>query len=508
MMNHRANHRGAVEPSVFVIFGGTGDLAKRKLLPAILHLINSKRLEQSCHILAVARSTDFDDQSYRGLVKEALSEAGFDAEQISNMCSEHLHFQSIKNGEDADFLALKDRIEKLEEENSLPQNRTFYLALPPAAFAKTVTGLGKVGLNRSSGWTRVLVEKPFGHDLQSARELNQIVHEYFEENQLYRIDHYLGKETVQNILVFRFANAIFESLFNRDKVDSVQISVAETLGVESRAKYYDQSGALRDMVQNHMMQILSLIAMEVPAQFDADSIRYEKIKVLKSIASIMPEDVVFGQYSTGAIDGDKVASYLDEKDIPADSQTETFVALKIQIDNWRWQGVPFYLRTGKRQPKRMTQIALRFKNTPVCMFKDMGGVCIETSNLMVITLQPDEGFHLHFDVKRPGSNMDLVSIPLSFRYKDMFGNLPEAYETLLYDVLTGDQTLFVHSDEVEASWQLIEPLLSGQKDVHLYKAGTWGPTQAKQFSIPELYIQQFGMTYDGKRVPNTTPQGE
>jgi glucose-6-phosphate 1-dehydrogenase len=350
---------------------------------------------------------------------------------------------------------------------------------------KTVKGFGEAGLHkREGGWTRVVLEKPFGRDLASASELSQMVHQYFTEEQIYRIDHYLGKETVQNLLVFRLANGLIESAWNRERIDSVQIMVGETLGVGSRAGYYDHSGALRDMVQNHVAQLLTLVAMEVPSSFDASAIRYEKIKVLRSIAPINPERVVRGQYTAGLCDGEQCKGYLEEANIPRNSQTETFMALELNIDNWRWKGVPFYLRTGKRLPRKVTQIAIRFREAPVSYFKKIGSN-LATSDLLIITLQPNEGFSFHFDIKVPGDPFRLERVPLRFHYEDHYPDLPEGYQTLLLDVLEGDQTLFVYSDEVEESWKLFMPLIEHPPAVRKYTAGTWGPPEADRISIPE-----------------------
>ncbi len=470
--------RSTVPPNVFVIFGSTGDLAKRKLLPALFNLERCGYLGRRCHVLAVGRRAELDDAGFRADAENALVEARFPRAEASAWCADRIHYHAMPVGDPQDYRALATRIGALESAESLPGNRTFYLSLPPAQFAPTIHGLGEAGLSNAPGWARVVIEKPFGRDLASTRALNSVVHQYFQESQVYRIDHYLGKETVQNLLVFRLANGIFESLWNRDHVESVQILVAEELGVEDRAGYYDRAGALRDMVQNHLTQLFTLIAMEVPYAIEAEAIRAEKIKVLKSLSPLSPKDIVYGQYAPNEVGGRRIAGYLEEPGVPADSTTETYISMKLTLDNWRWQGVPFYVRTGKRLEKRLTQISVTFRRPPVCMFQSMG-TCLLHSNVLLMTLQPDEGFALHFDVKAPGEPFDLRTFPLSFRYGDAFVKLPEAYETLLLDVMDGDQTLFVHAQEVEASWSFYEPLLDAARTVNPYPAGTWGPSAAE-----------------------------
>lgn len=478
----KSPNRATVQPNIFVIFGATGDLAKRKLLPALYNLQKDGYLDHQCFILAIGRRTEVDDTSFRTVARDALVEAGYTAEEADAWCRERLFYQAMPTGDVADFRALGERLTTMEAEYGLPGNRTFYLSLPPQSFVPTITGLGEAGLSDSAGWSRLVIEKPFGRDLDSARALNAVVHRYFRESQVYRIDHYLGKETVQNLLVFRLANGIFESLWNRNHVESVQILVGEQLGVEERAGYYDKAGAFRDMVQNHLTQLFTLIAMEVPCAIEAEAIRNEKIKVMKSLSPLAPGDVVFGQYTAGDVKGARVPGYLEEPGIPPESRTETYVALKLQLDNWRWQGVPFYIRTGKRLEKRLTQIAVTFRRPPVCMFQSMG-TCLLHSNILLMTLQPDEGFALHFDVKAPGEPFDLKTFPLTFRYGDVFKNLPEAYETLLLDVMDGDQTLFVHADEVEASWSFYASLLEWDRIIHPYAAGSWGPSAAERHFV-------------------------
>jgi glucose-6-phosphate 1-dehydrogenase len=376
-----------------------------------------------------------------------------------------------------DYRALKERIEALEAEHDIPSNRVLYMALPPGAFPGVVENLGAVGLDRCSGWTRLVVEKPFGTDLGSARGLNRLIHDHFTEEQVYRIDHYLGKETVQNLLVFRFANQLFESVWNRDRIEAVHVTVAEDIGLGGRAGYYDRSGAVRDMVQNHIAQLLSLTAMEVPGSLDADAIRNEKVKVLRSARPFSPDDVVFGRYEAGEVRGERAVGYLDEEGVEDDSTTETYAALRLNIDNWRWQGVPFYLRTGKRLARRLTQIVVTFRTPPVALFSTEKE-CPIHANVLSMTLQPDEGFSLAFEVKPPGDEIQLETEELAFKYADAFEPLPEAYETLLLDIVQGDQTLFVRADEVEASWELFQPVLDMGAPVHGYPAGSWGPAQA------------------------------
>ena len=474
-MNQWVNRR-----DLFVIVGASGDLASRKLLPALYRLSHDVPADKRFRILGVATDRERNDEAFRQqILKESSELAGVNLDP--KWVEETLFYQSIGRGGPEDYHALAERVANLEKSEELSGNRVFYLALPPSIFPVVITRLGEAGMNHSAGWTRLVIEKPFGRDAESAESLNRLVHKYFDEKQVYRIDHYLGKETVQNLLVFRFANSLFEPLWNRDRVESVEIVVSESLGVEHRGRYYDTAGALRDMIQNHLTQLLTLTAMEPPASFEADAIQHEKVKVLKSIRPIGPGDVVFGQYARGEISGKPVPGYRQEPDVATDSQTETFVAMRLRISNWRWQGVPFYLRTGKRLPSRLSRIVVNFRCPPVSLFKPFACSSLNPNALM-ITIQPGEGFDLQLEVKTPGLPFRLVTQNLHFRYSEAFQPSPEAYETLLLDVLLGDATQFVRDDWVEASWRLYTPILETPPPIALYPAGSWGPKEAERLS--------------------------
>jgi glucose-6-phosphate 1-dehydrogenase len=471
----------SLEPHLFVILGATGDLTRRKLLPALFHLRGYGELEKQNTVIVGAAQPEMSEEAFRLWAYEGLNKSeARNAPDLRRWCDEYLHYQSVHLGEPEDYETFGKYIRQLETTRNLPENRVFYLALPPTAVPVTVERLAQACLLKSRGWVRVVFEKPFGHDFRSARALNTLLHRYLDESQIYRIDHYLGKETVQNLLAFRFANPIFESLWNRESVECVQLTVAEDIGVEHRGAYYQEAGALRDMVQNHLTQLVTVVAMEVPVSFDADAIQAEKLKVLHSIPPIDPRDVVFGQYRAWEFNDQRIPGYREEKGVPPDSLTETFVALKLEIHNWRWRGVPFYLRTGKRLPRKITQAAVTFRPAPTLVFRSLDPGSLEP-NQLVITLQPSEGFSLGFSVKTPGRPFSFTNRALQFDYKRAFGGeLPEAYETLLRDIMIGDQTLFVTADFTETAWRLYDPLLAGKSEPSVYTAGTWGPIEADQ----------------------------
>jgi glucose-6-phosphate 1-dehydrogenase len=470
------------ERHLFVVFGATGDLMQRKLLPVLYSLSARGRLPAGSRILGVARRL-MSESSYRAQALQALTEAqAGEPAALRAFCDTTLFYQSVPEESASSFSALRARIEEIEREQGLEGNRIFYLALPLEAFGPTLTGLGEAGLSSSPGWTRVVIEKPFGRDLASAQALNRLVHRYFDEKQIFRIDHYLGKETVQNLLVFRFANMFIESLWNRERIDHVTITVAESLGLEGRAKYYETSGALRDMIQNHVTQILTLVAMEAPATPDEDSIRNEKVKVLQSIVRFAPGDVVRGQYTAGTEQGEKVIGYREEPGVDPHSDTETFVALRLKIANWRWQDVPFFVRTGKRLPMKASRVMLTFKAPPVTFFQTAQEYNSNPDRISIL-IQPDEGFELAFEVKVPGREMRVQTHRMKFHYSDVFGTLPDGYETLLIDIMLGDTTLFVRADEVEESWRLYDPLLVSPPPLTFYPAGTWGPAEAQKLAL-------------------------
>ena len=478
----------AIPRHLVVVLGATGDLMQRKLLPALLRAtpVGENPALPTFVVLGAARAPLSDDDFRSKAAASLTADGAVDSATAAAWANGHLRYQSLGEGTPADYARLAQRIASVEGELGLPGNRIFYLALPYDAVPIALQAIGETGLAKAPGWSRVVIEKPFGHDLASAEALNQLVHRYFAESQVYRIDHYLGKETVQNLLVFRFSNMLFESLWNRAHIDHVEITVAEDLGLEHRAEYYDRSGALRDMVQNHLTQLLTLVAMEVPAAYDADAIRSEKVKVLRSIAPLDARSAVFGQYSAGTSEGGPVPGYSQEVGVAPGSTTETFVAVALAINNWRWQGVPFFLRTGKRLPTKLSEVVIHFRAPPVWFFPPTQSADLR-ANTLTITVQPDEGFELGFETKKPGHAIDLETTRMHFRYAEAFGPLSDAYQTLLVDVMCGDQTLFVRADEVEESWRVYSPLLTNPPPLRPYPAGAWGPPEADALLAPGGY---------------------
>lgn len=482
--------RSIPQPCTVVIFGATGDLTHRKLIPALYNLAADCDLPLSSAVVGFARREKTDAQ-FRDELRESVREfsrSGFQ-ENVWDHFAKGLYYHRSEFANDEGYEQLAKRLDEIDKERGTTGNRLFYLSVAPGEFEGILAKLNAHGLNKTAGesWARVIVEKPFGHDLASAQELNGVVERTFAEKDTYRIDHYLGKETAQNIMVLRFANAIFEPLWNHAHIDHVQITASESLGVEGRGPYYDKSGALRDMVQNHLLQLLSLIAMEPPTDLSADSIRDEKVKVLRSLTAISGDEVarhvVRGQYVAGAINGKDVVGYRAEDRVDPQSCTETYVALRLTIDNWRWAGVPFYLRVGKRLPKGGTEISIQFKAAPNVLFNKSAGKV--GANVLVIRIQPDEGISLRMQAKIPGTSLRIEPVKMDFRYGTSFGKQsPEAYERLLLDAMSGDATLFARRDEVEQAWKFIDPVeiawhQEGSTPVLAeYAAGSWGPKEA------------------------------
>ena len=480
----------AAEPCSMVIFGATGDLTRRKLVPALYNIARDRLLPQGFAVMAFARR-DWNDGAFRDRMREGVEEFSRSRPVDSAVWDEFVAGMSYLRGDFSDQGAYESLAGRLREEATKRGTRgncIFYLATPPTQYAEIISRLGQAGLAGSAArpWSRIIIEKPFGRDLESARELNRRVLEEFTEDQVYRIDHYLGKETVQNILVMRFANGIFEPLWNQKYVDHVQITVAESLGMERRGAYYDAAGALRDMVQNHMMQLLCLTAMEPPVALEAEAVRNEKVKVLKALhhldADSLARNVVRAQYTAGSVAGEKVPGYLSEEGVAPGSTTETYVAVKTFIDNWRWAGVPFYLRTGKRLPKRATEIAIIFKQVPHMLFMARRSDGVKP-NVLAMRIQPDEGISIKMISKVPGMMTSIQPVLMDFRYGTSFGaDPPEAYERLLLDCMSGDSTLFIRGDEVDESWKFVDGVLeywqSKAPPPDTYEAGTWGPKSA------------------------------
>jgi glucose-6-phosphate 1-dehydrogenase len=483
------------DPSIIVIFGASGDLTKRKLLPALYHLVQGGLLPEKIAVVGVARRPLED--SFAADMKEGIVAGGGVEESDPKLDPfvGKISYHAMNFDDASGYDSLNKKLSEIDQGFGTCGNRLFYLATAPEYFSDIIKFLGEHGMNQPptecqpggcKAWVRIIIEKPFGHDLDSARALNDEVNKVFDEDQIFRIDHYLGKETVQNILVFRFANGIFESMWNRNYIDHVEITAAESIGIEGRGPFYETAGALRDVVQNHVMELLSFVAMEPPVSFEAASVRAEKVKVWKAISPVHPADTVRGQYGPGTVDGKPVVGYRQEERVNPRSQTETYAALRLEIENWRWAGVPFYIRAGKRLGKRVTEITIQFKQPPLLLFKDSEGKGAESikSNLISMRIQPDEGITLRFEAKVPGPGMGISPVNMDFSYAAAFGvSSANGYERLLLDAMLGDGTLFAHRDGVEATWSIMTPILKAWaanpvKDFPNYAAGTWGPMTA------------------------------
>ena len=464
-----------------VIFGASGDLTHRKLIPALYNLYKIGRLSENFSVLGVARS-GLNDETFREKMREALiHNEETTPETLDAFCS-HLYYQAVNTSDAQDYGKLVPRLDALHDKYQTCGNTLYYMSTPPSLYGVIPECLAAHGLNTEEyGWKRIIVEKPFGYDEKTAQALDVQIHRFFEEHQIYRIDHYLGKETVQNLLVLRFSNGWFEPLWNRNFIDYVEITGAESIGVEERGGYYDGSGAMRDMFQNHLLQVLAMVAMEPPAIINANSMRDEVAKVMHSLRPLTAEDMehnlVLGQYTAAEINGKMEKGYLEEKGVPADSRTETYIALRCEIENWRWAGVPFYVRTGKRLPARVTEIVIHFKTTPHPVFSQNA-----PENKLIIRIQPDEAISMRFGLKKPGAGFEAKEVSMDFRYADLAGaQVLTAYERLLLDAMKGDATLFARTDAVHAAWKFVQPILDYKANggrVHEYEAGTWGPVAA------------------------------
>jgi glucose-6-phosphate 1-dehydrogenase len=478
-----------VPPCAMVIFGASGDLSKRKLVPSLYRLFYERRISPNFAMIGSSR-TPMTDEKFRELMKESVSkfleDAPFD-EDVWTSFSQCLFYVPGDINKSEDYATIAKKLEEVEGTHQTAGNVLFYLSTQPSYYADVINRLGEHKLNHGKGWRRVIIEKPFGHDLASAYKLNDEIHKVFDESEIYRIDHYLGKETVQNILAFRFGNGIFEPLWDRRYIDYVQITAAESIGVEGRGGYYQEAGALRDMIQNHLTQVMATIAMEPPTVFDASNVRDERAKLLRAVRIMKPEDVtkfaVAGQYGPAQVGGQSLPGFRQEPSVSPDAQTDTYAAVTFFIDNWRWAGVPFYIRSGKRMPKRVTDIAIQYRAAPLGLFRQQtraGDMREPRPNLMILRIQPEEGISLRFLSKAPGSGMRLRPVSMDFNYGSSFGERsPTAYETLLVDAMAGDATLYTRQDMVEASWQIVQPIMdvwSTMKfDFPNYAAGTWGP---------------------------------
>ena len=464
-----------------VIFGASGDLTHRKLIPALYNLYKIGRLSENFSVLGVARS-ELNDETFREKMREALiHNEETTPDTLDAFCS-HLYYQAVNTSDAQDYGKVVPRLDNLHDKYKTCGNTLYYMSTPPSLYGVIPECLAAHGLNTEEyGWKRIIVEKPFGYDEKTAQALDVQIHRFFEEHQIYRIDHYLGKETVQNLLVLRFSNGWFEPLWNRNFIDYVEITGAESIGVEERGGYYDGSGAMRDMFQNHLLQVLAMVAMEPPAIINANSMRDEVAKVMHSLRPLTAEDMehnlVLGQYTAAEINGKMENGYLEEKGVPADSRTETYIALRCEIENWRWAGVPFYVRTGKRLPARVSEIVIHFKTTPHPVFSQNA-----PENKLIIRIQPDEAISMRFGLKKPGAGFEAKEVSMDFRYADLAGaQVLTAYERLLLDAMKGDATLFARTDAVHAAWKFVQPILDYKANggrIHEYEAGTWGPVAA------------------------------
>ncbi len=471
------------EPCIITIFGASGDLTARKLFPALYSLAYRRLLPEHFAVVGSARSEMSGDE-FREAMRRAVEEHGRDPvrDDVFDWLAQRTSYVPTEFAEDGGEDRLDAHLDQVDEQWQTQGNRVYYLAVPPAAMPMLVGELGK--RRTTTGWTRLIIEKPFGHDLASARELNAMLAEHFEEREIFRIDHYLGKETVQNLMALRFANGIFEPVWNRQFIDHVQITVAEELGIEGRASFYEQAGAIRDVFQNHLLQLVALTAMEPPTDFDAESIRNEKVKVLRALHTPGPDDVVRGEYGPGWTDGVEVPGYRQEPGVAPDSMTETYVAAKLFVDNWRWADTPFYVRTGKRLPRRETTIAIQFKRAPHPPFEE-GAADGLRPNVLLVHVQPDEGVSLAIGAKVPGQGMTIRTVNMNFLYGGAFHtDLPEAYERLILDTMLGDATLFMRADEIEEQWSLVDAIVAfwrrDRPSFPNYEAGTWGPSAADE----------------------------